>query len=87
MANSLLPDKVKIPIFHLLPKIHKPDNPRRPLMSSVDCHSSRISEFVNHFLQTAVTKLKSYAKDATDLIKDRNVNNVTDDTYLVLLDV
>ena len=25
MANSLLPDKVKTPVFHLLPKIHKPN--------------------------------------------------------------
>ena len=45
-ANSLLQEKIKTPEFHRLPKIHKANNPGRPVISSVNCHASRISEFV-----------------------------------------
>ena len=42
-ANSLLEEKIKTPEFHLLPKIHKANNPGRPIISSVNSHTSRIS--------------------------------------------
>ena len=32
IANSLLEEKIKTPGFHLLPKIHKANNPGRPLL-------------------------------------------------------
>ena len=54
-ANSLLEEKIKIPEFHLLPKIHKANNPGRPVISSVNCHTSRISEFLDYYLETKET--------------------------------
>ena len=68
-ANSLLKEKIKTPEFHLLPKIRKANNPGRPVVSSVNCHTIRISEFVDYYLQFEVKKLKSYVKDTTDFIK------------------
>ena len=56
-ANSLLVQKIKKPEFHLLPKIHGANNPGRPVISSVNCHTSRISEFVDYYLQPEVKKL------------------------------
>ena len=50
-ANSLLEKKIKTPEFRLLPKIHKANNPGRPAISSVNCHTSRISEFVDYYLK------------------------------------
>ena len=47
-ANSLLEEKIKTSEFYLLPKIHKANNPGRPVNSSINCHSSRISEFVDY---------------------------------------
>ena len=41
-ADSFLEEKTKTPEFHLLPKIHKANNPGRPIISSVNCHTSRI---------------------------------------------
>ena len=83
-ANSLLEEKIKIPDFHLLPKIHKANNPGRPVISSVNCHASRISEFVDYYLQPEVKKLKSYVKDTTDFIKKiEAIDHVSDDSYLV----
>ena len=63
MANSLLLDKVKIQAFYLLPKIHKYSNPGTPVISSGDCHTSRISQFVDHYLQPAMSNLKLYVKE------------------------
>ena len=63
--NSLLEEKIKAPEFHLLLKIHKFNNPGRPVISSVDCHTSRISEFVDYYLQLEVKKLKPYVKGTT----------------------
>ena len=48
MVNSLLPEKVKIAAFYLLPKIHKHNNPGRLVNSSVDYHT-RISQIVDHY--------------------------------------
>lgn len=56
MANPLLPKKLKTPAFYLLPKIHKSNSPEKPVICSADCHTNRISEFVDHYLQPAVTK-------------------------------
>ena len=47
--NSLLEEKIKTPGFHPLPKIHKASNPGRPVISSVSCHTSRISELVDYY--------------------------------------
>ena len=87
-ANSLLEEKIKAPEFHLLPKIHKANNPGRPVISSINCHTYRISEFVDYDLQTEVKKLKSYVKDTTGFIKKiEAIDHVSDDFYLVSLDV
>ena len=86
-ANSYLEQKIKTPEFHLLPKTHKANNPGRPVISSVNCYTSRISEFVDYYLQSEVKKLKSYVKDTTDFIKKiEAINHVSDDFYLVSLD-
>ena len=84
-TNSLLEEKIKTPEFHHLPKVHKANN---PTISSVNCHTSRISEFVDYYLQPEVKKLKSYVKDTTDFIKKSEaIGHVSDDSYLVSLDV
>ena len=79
---------MKTPAFYLPPKIHKPNNPGRPTFRSDDYNISRISELVDHYLQPAVTNLKSHVKDMNDFIKKiENVNNTTDHSYLVSLEV
>ena len=81
-ANSHLEEKIKTPELHLLPKIHKANNPERPVISTVNCHTSRISEFVDYYLQPEVKKLKSYVKDTMDFIKKiETVDHVSDDSY------
>ena len=48
-VNSLLKEKIKIPEFHLLPKIHKADNPVRIVISSIN---TTLIEFQNLLIIT-----------------------------------
>ena len=85
-ANSLLEEKIQTPEFLLLPKIHKTSNPGRPAISSVNCHTSRISEFVDCYLQLERKKFKSYVKDTTDFIKKiEAIDHISDDSYTYFL--
>ena len=40
--------KLQTPEFHLLPKIRKNNSPGRPAISSDNCHTSRISEYIDY---------------------------------------
>ena len=72
----------------MTPKIHKQNNPGRPVISSVSSHTSEISRFVDHHLQANVKELKSYVKDTTDFINKIEAQpEVPEDSYLVSLDV
>ena len=47
------------PKFHMLLKIHKISNPGRRVFSSIGCHSTNISEFVEYHLQPIVKKIRA----------------------------
>lgn len=55
--------------FYLLPKIHKPGNPGRPIISSNGAPTERISLFVDSFLKPLVPKLPSYIHDTPDFLR------------------
>ena len=50
---------------------NKPNNPRRPIIYSVDCLTTRLFVFVDHYLKPAVKNLKSNVKDTNDFIKTK----------------
>ena len=50
-ASKLTVDEVRSPQFHIFPKVHKTNMPGRPVVSSVECRTSKISKFVDHYLQ------------------------------------
>ena len=88
LASNLIPENVKTPRFYLLPKVHKVNNPGRPVISSVSCHTSEISRFIDHHLQENVKQLKSYVKDTNDFInKIENLPPVPKGSYLISMDV
>ena len=62
-ANKLTVDEVRTRQFNIFPKVHKINIPGRPVVSSVEYHTSKISKFVNHYLQPHVKSLPSYVKD------------------------
>ena len=62
--------------------------PGRPLVSSIDCHTSKLSKFVDHYLQLHVKAPPSYVKDTTGFInKFQNVKDTSKDSILVTLAV
>ena len=95
VADNLITNNSRTPRFYTLPKIHKVTKPSkktkipgRPVISSVECHSSKISEFVDYHLQPFVQQLKSYVKDTSDYVrKINNIGNVPKNCYLVSMDV
>ena len=89
MANQLKSTNPRTPRFYLLPKIHKPNNPGRPVVSSINCHTERISQFVDHHLQPLTKKLTSYVQDTTDFLRKLQSlpDKLPENTLLVTMDV
>ena len=58
-------------IFYLLPKIHKNlvEPPGRPIVSSIDSPTERISMMLDIILQPLLTGTKSYIKDTPDFLR------------------
>ena len=78
----------RTPKFHTLPKIHKKGNPGRPVISSIDCTTSKISKFVDFHLQPLVRTIPSYIKDTKDFLnKIKNTEKLPENSYLVTMDV
>ena len=61
-------------------------NPGRPVISSLNCHTSKISEYVDYHLQWIARHIPSYVKDASDFIsKLKAAETVPDNSYPVSL--
>ena len=89
MAEKLKASHPRTPRFYLLPKIHKANNPGRPVVSSISCHTEKISQFVDHHLQPLSRSLNSYIQDTTHFLqKLRSLPEVIPaDAILVTMDV
>ena len=88
LAESLKTNNPKTPRFYLLPKIHKPNNPGRPVVSSIGCHTEKISQYVDHHLQPLNKALPSYVQDTTHFLqKLKSVPELPEDALLVTMDV
>ena len=87
-SDILKPVNVKPARFYLLPKIHKKNNPGRPVISSTNCHTTRLSKYVDHYIQPLAMKVKSYIRDTTDLInKIKHIKRLPHNAILVTMDV
>ena len=74
--------------FHILPKFHKPNLPRRPSVSSIECHTSKVSKFIDHFLQPHAKSLPWYVKDTLEFIyRISETKDIQKDTILVMFNV
>ena len=87
-ASKLNAAEVRTRQFHILSKFHKPNIPGRPVVSSVECHTSKILRFFGHFLQSHAKSLSSYIKCTSGFITRINETKyIHEDTILVKLDV
>ena len=84
----LIQSDVKPGRFYILPKVHKPGNPGRPIVSSNSHPTERLSHFVDYHLQPLVHKLPSFVKDTNDFLnKLLTMDNLPANSLLVTLDV
>ena len=58
-ADGLKIINPKTPKFDISPIIHKPNNPERPLINSIDCHTLELLRFVDHHLRPVVKQIIS----------------------------
>ena len=78
-------------LFYILPKIHKPRIPGRPIVSQVNSITENISEFLTYCIQPLRNILKSHIKDSTDFLTKMFANetskNLKKETFLVSMDI
>ena len=63
MANHLVVTTPLTSRFYMLPKIHKPKNPRRPIVSVCCCPTESISAYLDEVMAPFVEQLPTYVKD------------------------
>ena len=62
-ASNLFTTTPRTPVIYFLPKIHKPDNPGRPIVSACSCPTELISSVLDGVMFLLVKTLPSYIKD------------------------
>ena len=88
IGKLLRPVNSRTPVFYMLPKIHKTNNPGRPVVSSVNSHTEKISAYIDDYLRPLAERLPSYICDTTDFIKRlRALGKLPRNCRLITLDV
>ena len=67
--------------------MHKENYPGRPVINSINFHTSDISRFVNHHRQHLVRKIPSHIKDTNDFIKKIYNFTFLPNSFLVTMDL
>ena len=53
-------DSGKLTDFYLLPKILKMNNLGRPVIIFINCQTTKLSKYVDHYIQSLPEEVKSY---------------------------
>ena len=72
ISKGFKTEKPETQHFYLKPKVHKEGNPGRPVISSINFHTSKISEYVDYHLEPIVKEFPSYVQDTTDFLRKIN---------------
>ncbi len=86
----LIEECQRTPLFYMLPKIHKRllQPPGRPIVSSVNSPTEKISHLVDTIIGPLVCKTRSYLKDTGDFLKFiKSLPQLPPNCWLVILDV
>ena len=78
------------PYFYMLPKIHKPSSPGRPIVSACSCPTEHISQYLDFLFQPIVTDLPSFIKDSTHalhILANLNDRQAFQPQFLLSMDV
>ena len=88
ISEGLKTKNLKAPHFYLKPRVRKEGNPGRPVIISINCYTSKISEYVDYHLQPVVKEIPSYVQYTTDFLRTINQTDfVPGSSHLISLDV
>ena len=75
--------------LYLLPKIHKPDVPGRPIISGCEGPTVKVSQYADHLVKPLPKHIPSYVQDTTDFLRRIFTfnKNLTNNFILVTIDV
>lgn len=84
----LTPTEPRTARFYHVTKIHKVENPGRPIVSSCRAPTERISKYVDHHLRPLVVQTSSYLRNTTDFLRKLStLEMLPPGSILVTLDV
>ena len=82
------PKNCRTPLFYLLPKILKANNPGRPIVSACDSPTEKISLYLESYPKPLTLKVRSYIRDTSDFLqKLKELGQIHKDSLLVTIDV
>ena len=67
-TTSLIVDHLRDSKFYLLPKIHKPGNPGRPIVSACNFATDLLATYLDMITKPLVENLPSYVKDTNHML-------------------
>ncbi|XP_044163912.1 uncharacterized protein LOC122948283 [Acropora millepora] len=68
-AVNLIVENPRMSSFYMLPKIHKPGNPGRPIVSACNCPTELIATYLDVITAPLVQSLPSYVKDTNHMLR------------------
>ena len=87
VLNGLAVESPRTPCFYIQPKIQNKVNPGKTVISSLNCHTSKIFEYVDFHLQQVVKHILPYVKNTSNILRKLEaIKSVKDNAYLVSLD-
>ena len=77
----------RISNFYSLPKIHKANNPERPIVNSIGSITEKLSEYVDENIKHLAKLVPSYIKDTTHFLQLLLTTPIQEEDLLVTIDV
>ena len=78
----------RIPHFYGLCKVHKKDNPLRPIVSQIDSPAYKLNKYLDYILTTAEKHIPNLLRDTTNFLQILdNLPPITPGTLLYTIDV
>ena len=87
-ATNLVITTPRTSCIYFLPKIHKPNNPGRPIVSACSCPTELISSYLDKIMAPIVRSLPSYVKDSQHALQIfRDFNFLGEDKLIFTMDI
>ena len=87
-ATNLIITTPRTSCIYFLPKIHRPNNPGRPIVSACSCPTELISSYLDKIMAPIVKSLPSYNKDSQHALEFfRHFNFLGQDKLIFTMDI